>query len=176
MTRGCIYLFNTAVDSSIFKAGHTQQQLRKRLNNYTGPNKVRTLFFARDVDDSVHAEKMMLNLLRQYRGLKWRNDLGNEWFQAEPAISSSDRESHLLQIADVVQLAARVFPTAAPPVLIPTAAPSILTGPPAVDRPDTPTSSGPPALERPNPPEGSPFLLAAMRSPYFTSESTVLDR
>lgn len=167
MTRGCIYLFNTAVDSSIFKAGHTQQQLRKRLNNYTGPNKVRTLFFARDVDDSVHAEKMMLNLLRQYRGLKWRNDLGNEWFQAEPAISSSDRESHLLHIADVVQLAARVFPTAAPPVP---------TGPPALERPDTPNSSGLPALERPNPPEASPFLLAAMRSPYFTSESTVLDR
>tara|TARA_Y100000741_G_C18077209_1_gene487143 strand:- start:164 stop:562 length:399 start_codon:yes stop_codon:yes gene_type:complete len=112
--------------------------------------------FAREVDDSVTAEKMMLSLLRQSRCLIWRDDLGKEWFQADPQVSNSDREAQLLQIADVVELAARIFPA----------------GPEsAVDTVDTVNAlEAVEAIIEPVAPRGvyhTPFLMAARRSPYF---------
>ena len=160
MTKGWIYCFNTIVDASFFKAGHTQQPLWRRLKNYTGPNKLRTLMFAREVDDSVSAEKMMLSLLRQSRCLIWRKDLGNEWFQADPQVSSSDREAQLLQIADVVELAARIFP-AGPESTVDTV--DTVNAVEAIIEPVAPRGVGGSEYV----PYHTPFLMAARRSPYF---------
>ena len=80
---GLIYCFNTVGDNKIYKAGHTQNSLSTRLKGYLGPSKPRTIFFSRKVDDSIHAEKMMLTLLRQCTSLKERKDLGDEWFEKQ---------------------------------------------------------------------------------------------
>lgn len=120
--------------------------------------------FAREVDDSVTAEKMMLSLLRQSRCLIWRTDLGKEWFEADPEISSSDRETQLLQIADVVELAARIFPagpesTVHHPVHTDTAN-TVVAVDNTVDVVDTLAVGGSESYH-------TPFLMAARRSPYF---------
>lgn len=103
---GLIYCFNTVGDNKIYKAGHTQNSLSTRLKGYLGPSKPRTIFFSRKVDDSIHAEKMMLTLLRQCTSLKEREDLGDEWFE-NVSEDSNLLYKHLQNIADIVQLASR---------------------------------------------------------------------
>jgi hypothetical protein len=104
---GLVYCFNTVGDSSIYKAGHTQNSLRTRLKGYLGLSKPRTIIFCRKVHDSVLAEKIMLTLFRQCKSLKERGDLGDEWFQ-DVSETKSILHEHLTNIADVVQ---RVSPT-----------------------------------------------------------------
>jgi hypothetical protein len=60
------------------------------------------------VDDSVEAEKMMLELMNQCVSLKWRNDLGNEWFQTVGEFSFEQRAEHLRTIAKIVQRASNI--------------------------------------------------------------------
>ena len=109
---GVIYCFNTLADSNVIKCGHTQQSLSKRLGGYLGPSKPRMLIFHRAVNDSVHAEQVMLTLMRQCRSLQSRQDLGNEWFEV---IADMDLAlGHLIEIANIVHMV-HADPTPAPP-------------------------------------------------------------
>lgn len=110
--KGYIYCFNTHENPNIIKAGHTQQNIHKRLRGYPGPTKPRSIFFQLQVDDSVYAEKMMLTLMRQCASLIQRHDLGNEWFEVSGEFDFHERAAHLQSIATIVQLASRVAPPA----------------------------------------------------------------
>lgn len=101
---GLIYCFNTLGDTKIYKAGHTQNALSMRLKGYLGPSKPRTIIFSRAVDDSVHAEKMMLVLFRQCVSLKSCREFGDEWFE-DVSDCTQVLYRHLQNIADIVQLA-----------------------------------------------------------------------
>ena len=78
-------MFNTLGDDRIYKAGHTQQAaVRNRLAGYLGPNKPRMLVVSKRVADSLHAERLMLQLLASSRAFYPRPDLGPEWFERDP--------------------------------------------------------------------------------------------
>ena len=78
-----------------------------------GPSKPRTLIFHREVEHAKHAEDMMLSLMRQCRSLTSRRDLGHEWFE----FCGTDY-SELIQIADIVKLAAKSPPEFVSPPLL----------------------------------------------------------
>ena len=103
--KGHIYCFNTHENPNIIKAGHTQQEVQKRLRGYLGPTKPRHIIFTLKVDDSVEAEKMMLQLMRQCISLTHRDDLGNEWFETSGNFNFEQRATHLQNIARIVQKA-----------------------------------------------------------------------
>lgn len=105
---GHIYCFNTHENPNIIKAGHTQQDVQKRLRGYLGPTKPRCVIFTLQVGDSVEAEKMMLNLMKQCVSLKQRHDLGNEWFEMTGNFKFEQRADHLQMIAKIVQKASSV--------------------------------------------------------------------
>lgn len=107
---GTIYCFNTIGDARIFKAGHTQNELRARLRGYLGPSRPRTIFFCQCVDDSVLAETLMLTLLRQCVSFTQRKDLGNEWFEAT-VDDAPTLYDHLKKIAYVCALASCARPS-----------------------------------------------------------------
>lgn len=108
--RGTIYCFNTIGDARVFKAGHTQNELRTRLRGYLGPSRPRTIFFSQRVDDSVLAETLMLTLLRQCVSFTQRTDLGNEWFEAT-VDDARTLYDHLKRIAHVCALASCARPS-----------------------------------------------------------------
>lgn len=108
---GFIYCFNTHENPNIIKAGHTQQDVQKRLRGYMGPTKPRSVIFTLKVDDSIEAEKMMLQLMQQCVCLTKRYDLGNEWFETTGCFSFEERAKHLQTIAKIVQKASRVPPS-----------------------------------------------------------------
>ena len=105
--KGLIYCFNTVGDSRIYKAGHTTRKLEKRLAGYMGPSKPRLIVFTRRVKDSASAERMMLKLMRQCVSITHRDDLGDEWFEANDAYTFEERQRQLEYIAKIVQLAIR---------------------------------------------------------------------
>jgi hypothetical protein len=105
--KGFIYCFTTHENPYIIKAGHTHQEVSKRMRGYLGPTKPRTMIFTHEVDDSVEAEKMMLKLMRQTVSIKQREDLGNEWFETVGEYSFHDRQVHLENIAQIVKKASK---------------------------------------------------------------------
>ena len=107
---GHIYCFNTHENPNIIKAGHTQQDVPKRLRGYLGPSKPRTVIFSLKVNDSVEAEKMMLQLMQQCVSLNKRHDLGNEWFETIGCFNFEQRATHLQAIARIVQKASNIIP------------------------------------------------------------------
>lgn len=104
---GTIYCFNTICDHRIYKAGHTQQDLKSRLRGYLGPSRPRVIVASRKVDDSVAAETMVLGLLRQCSSLVPRPDLGNEWFASKDGVDDDERHKAILFVFDVVSRAVR---------------------------------------------------------------------
>lgn len=108
---GYIYCFNTHETPNIIKAGHTQQEVQKRLRGYMGPTKPRSIIFTLKVDDSVEAEKMMLQLMEQCVSLNKRYDLGNEWFETTGNFNFEQRAGHLQTIAKIVQKASSIPPS-----------------------------------------------------------------
>lgn len=104
---GHIYCFTTHENPGIIKAGHTQQDVRKRLRGYLGPAKPRAIIFQVQVDDSVHAERMMLELMRQCASLAQRHDLGNEWFERRAGFKFEECATQLQNIAKIVQKASK---------------------------------------------------------------------
>ena len=105
--KGHIYCFNTHENPGIIKAGHTQQDVRKRLRGYLGPTKPRAIIFELEVDNSIEAEKMMLELMRQCVSVTQRHDLGNEWFQSSGNFTPEERFNHLRIIGKIVQKASK---------------------------------------------------------------------
>jgi hypothetical protein len=80
---GFLYCFNTMGNPLIYKAGMTQgTDPRKRLLQYTGPSKPKTVLLTLCVSDARTAESRMLDGLQACRLLKHRPDLGREWFEA----------------------------------------------------------------------------------------------
>jgi hypothetical protein len=63
------------------------------------------------VDDSVEAEKMMLQLMQQCVSLHKRKDLGNEWFETTGCFSFEQRAEHLQTIAKIVKKASIIPPS-----------------------------------------------------------------
>ena len=108
---GFIYCFNTHENPNIIKAGHTQQDVQKRLRGYLGPTKPRSIIFTLKVDDSVEAEKIMLQLMQQCVSLKKRYDLGNEWFETTGNFTFEQRTEHLQTIAKIVKKASSIPPS-----------------------------------------------------------------
>lgn len=106
--KGYIYCFNTSESPNIIKAGHTHQDVKKRLRGYLGPSRPRSIIFEVQVDDSIEAEKMMLLLMRQCVSLKQRHDLGNEWFETNGDFNFQERATHLQSIAKIVKKASSV--------------------------------------------------------------------
>lgn len=107
---GTIYCFNTVGDHRIYKAGHTQQELKSRLRGYLGPSRPRVIVASRNVDDSVAAETMVLGLLRQCSALVPRSDLGNEWFESRDGVGDDERHKAILFVFDVVSKAVHTRP------------------------------------------------------------------
>lgn len=105
--KGFIYCFTTHENPNIIKAGHTHQEVSKRLRGYLGPTKPRSIIFTHAVDDSVEAEKMMLQLMCQTVSIKQRQDLGNEWFETVGKYTFHDRQVHLENIAQIVKKASK---------------------------------------------------------------------
>lgn len=105
--KGFIYCFTTHENPNIIKAGHTHQEVSKRMRGYLGPTKPRTMIFTHEVDDSVEAEKMMLKLMCQTVSIFQRQDLGNEWFETTREYSFHDRQVHLENIAQIVKKASK---------------------------------------------------------------------
>ena len=105
--KGFIYCFTTHENPNIIKAGHTHQEVSKRMRGYLGPTKPRTMIFTHEVDDSVEAEKMMLKLMCQTVSIKQREDLGNEWFETTGEYTFHDRQVHLENIAQIVKKASK---------------------------------------------------------------------
>uniref|UniRef100_A0A6C0IY05 Bacteriophage T5 Orf172 DNA-binding domain-containing protein n=1 Tax=viral metagenome TaxID=1070528 RepID=A0A6C0IY05_9ZZZZ len=136
---GFIYCFNTHENPNIIKAGHTQQDVQKRLRGYLGPTKPRSIIFTLKVDDSVEAEKMMLELMQQCVSLNKRHDLGNEWFETTGNFNFEQRTKHLQTIAKIAQKASSI-PPSIPPSMPPSMPPSI---PPSVPPPSVPASVPP---------------------------------
>ena len=97
---GTIYCFNCITDATIYKAGHTQQDLASRLRGYLGPSKPREIICTMAVDDSVRAEQLMLKLFRALHAFRERQDLGNEWFEAR----EEDREERHAAVQLVMQV------------------------------------------------------------------------
>lgn len=125
---GYIYCFNTHENPNIIKAGHTQQQdVQKRLRGYLGPTKPRSIIFTLKVDDSVEAERMMLQLMQQCVSLNKRCDLGNEWFETTGNFNFEQRASHLQTIAKIVQKASSIpsIPSIPPSIIPPSIPPSV---------------------------------------------------
>ena len=121
---GFIYCFNTHENPNIIKAGHTQQEVQKRLRGYMGPTKPRSIIFTLKVDDSVEAEKMMLQLMEQCVSLNKRYDLGNEWFETTGNFNFEQRAGHLQTIAKIVQKASSI-PSSIPSRIPPSIPPSV---------------------------------------------------
>ena len=121
---GFIYCFNTHENTNIIKAGHTQQEVQKRLRGYMGPTKPRSIIFTLKVDDSVEAEKMMLQLMEQCVSLNKRYDLGNEWFETTGNFNFEQRAGHLQTIAKIVQKASSI-PSSIPSRIPPSIPPSV---------------------------------------------------
>lgn len=122
---GTIYCFNTLENPNIIKAGHTQQDVKKRLRGYMGPTKPRSIIFTLKVDDSVEAEKMMLRLIQQCVSLNKRYDLGNEWFETTGNFTFEQRAEHLQTIARIVQKASSIIPRSSVASIPPSISPSV---------------------------------------------------
>ena len=103
---GNVYCFNTIVDPTIYKVGHTQQEtVAARLRGYLGPAKPRVVIATRCVDDSERAEAILLHLLRHSTVLTQLTDLGNEWFRI--SVEPIDCHNYVCFAMDLVQDAVR---------------------------------------------------------------------
>ena len=120
MAPGILYCFNTVGDSRIYKAGRTEQpSLGHRLRSYLGPSRPRVLIATRPVADAVAAERWVLDLLRVCRGLRPREDLGSEWFEAEEGTEEEQLRRTVGLLFDAAQAAADRPPTECPPASCP---------------------------------------------------------
>lgn len=131
---GHIYCFNTQENPNIIKAGHTQQNdVQKRLRGYMGPTKPRSIIFTLKVDNSVEAEKMMLELMTLCVSIKKRCDLGNEWFETTGNFSFEQRTVQLQTIARIVKKASSLSVASVVPSVVPSVIASVIASVPSVD-------------------------------------------